>query len=31
LAMVRRSWGHDNGFARTHAHGGDTGAWNGTP
>jgi hypothetical protein len=24
--MAGRSWGRDNGFAKTHAHGGDAGA-----
>jgi hypothetical protein len=31
VAMAGRSWGRDNGFAKTHAHGGDAGARKGTP
>jgi hypothetical protein len=31
VAMAGRSWGRDNGFAKTHAHGGDAGAWRDTP
>jgi len=31
VAMAGRSWGRDNGFAKTHAYGGDAGARKGTP
>jgi hypothetical protein len=31
VAMADRSWGRDNGFAKTHAYGGDAGARKGTP